>query len=256
MRLKKSLEGVFIMKSLKRTVLTSVLIILISVIFPCSVYANGAAPPSLTLIVYNAPNDLVISTTDDVYGLIFNDGKIGGFIYRFPYDAYYTVWDGEIILKSSSESKSMILPPEAFESYDNYVTLDYKTMELTIGQPAWRVPLIIALRVSFTLIIEGILLFVFDFRKKSDIIAFLIVNIVTQSLLNICIITDSFGSYEMIKIIIIEPLIFIVESIAYCIFLKCPQNIKYKKLYKVGYAAAANFASLFVGGFAIYMMPF
>ncbi len=245
------------MKSLKRTALMSALIILIAVIFPCPVYANGAAPPSLTLIVYNAPNDLVISTTDDVYGLIFNDGKIGGSIYRFPYDAYYTgMWDGEIILKSSGESKNMILPPEAFESYDNYATLDYKTLELTIGQPAWRVPLIIALRVSFTLIIEGILLFVFGFRKKADIIAFLIINIVTQSFLNICIITDNFGSYEMFLLMIIEPLIFIVESIAYCIFLKCPPNINYKKLYMVGYAAAANFASLFVGGFAIYMMPF
>ncbi len=250
------------MKSLKRTALTSVLIILISVIFPCPVYANGAEPPSLTLIVYNAPADLVIytKTVYDNRGLeIFDDSKIkiGGSIYRFYDDPYYTgMWDGEIILKSSDESKNMILPPEAFESYDNYVTLDYTTLELTIGQPAWRVPLIIALRVSFTLIIEGILLFVFGFRKMSDIIAFLIVNIVTQSFLNICIITDNFGSWEMFLLMIIEPLIFVVESIAYCIFLKCPPNINYKKLYTIGYAAAANFASLIVGGFAIYMMPF
>ncbi len=240
------------MKSLKRTALMSALIILIAVIFPCPVYANGAEPPSLTLIVENAPNDLeVYIVYENGEDIVKKDGKIGGSLYRF-----YDMWDGEIILKSSGESKNMILPTEAFESYDDYVTLDYKTLELTIGQPAWRVPLIIALRVSFTLIIEGILLIVFGFRKKSDIIAFLIINIVTQSFLNICIITDNFGSYEMFLLMIIEPLIFIVESIAYCVFLKCPTNIKYKKLYTVGYAAAANFASLFVGGFAIYMMPF
>ncbi len=240
------------MKSLKRTALMSALIILIAVIFPCPVYANGAEPPSLTLIVENAPNDLeVYIVYENGEDIVKKGGKIGGSLYRF-----YAMWDGEIILKSSDESKNMILPPEAFESYDNYVTLDYKTLELTIGQPAWRVPLIIALRVSFTLIIEGILLIVFGFRKKSDIIAFLIINIVTQSFLNICIITDNFGSWEMFLLMIIEPLIFIVESIAYCIFLKCPTNIKYKKLYTVGYAAAANFASLFVGGFAIYMIPF
>ncbi len=244
------------MKSLKRTALMSALIILIAVIFPCPVYANGAEPPSLTLIVENAPNDLEIYIVyENGEDIVKKDGKIGGSLYRF-YDWQYAMWDGEIILKSSGESKNMILPPEAFESYDDYVTLDYKTLELTIGQPVWRVPLIIALRVSFTLIIEGILLIVFGFRKKSDIIAFLIINIVTQSFLNICIITDNFGSWEMFLLMIIEPLIFIVESIAYCIFLKCPTNIKCKKLYTVGYAAAANFASLFVGGFAIYMMPF
>lgn len=107
------------------------------------------------------------------------------------------------------------------------------------------------LRVSFTLIIEGIVFLLFGFRTKRDAAVFLTVNILTQAALNVIILTETNTAFLMVELIFLEIVIFIIEAVAYC-FLFTERS----KDERVVFSFIANLASLFIGGAAIYLLPF
>ena len=83
------------------------------------------------------------------------------------------MWNGE-------ESFSLPIDPEGFSRYNNLVTLDVAGKRLLYGQPWWRQPLLIFLRVSLTLVLEGLVFLIFGYRQKRSWLVFLLVNLVTQ----------------------------------------------------------------------------
>ena len=113
-----------------------------------------------------------------------------------------------------------------------------------------KVPLLIALRVMFTLIIEGFIFFLFGYREKRSWLVFLVVNILTQGGLNAMITGPGLGAYWMIGFIFGELVILIVEMIA---FLKLVRE--HKKSRTALYTVVANAASLVLGGLLITYLP-
>lgn len=216
-------------------------------VFSVPVYANSAAPPSLTIVVLNAPDEIEIYSADG------NEKAHRKFSLS---DTLFRFYEGEtfqnaIVIRAEGRETLFELPAENISGYDKYAVLDYKTMELSVGQPAWRAPLLIFLRVSFTLIIEGVIFLLFGFRTKRDAAVFLTINILTQAALNVIILTETNTAFLMVELIFLEIIIFIIEAVAYCLIFT-----ERSKAERVVFSFIANLASLFIGGAAIYLLPF
>ena len=222
-------------------------VFIFTAVFSVPVYANSAAPPSLTIVVLNAPDEIEIYSADG-NEKAHREFSLSDTLFRFYVGETF---QNAIVIRAEGRETLLELPAENISGYDNYAVLDYKTMELSAGQPWWRAPLLIFLRVSFTLIIEGIVFLLFGFRAKRDIAVFLLVNILTQAALNIIILTETNTAFLMVELIFLEILIFIIESIAYCFLFT-----EHSKGERVIFSFIANLASLFIGGAAIYLLPF
>ncbi len=222
-------------------------VFIFTAVFSVPVYANSAAPPSLTIVVLNAPDEIEIYSADG-NEKAHREFSLSDTLFRF-YEG--ETFQNAIVIRAEGRETLLELPAENISGYDKYAVLDYKTMELSVGQPVWRAPLLIFLRVSITLIIEGIVFLLFGFRAKRDIAVFLLVNILTQAALNIIILTETNTAFLMVELIFLEILIFIIESIAYCFLFT-----EHSKGERVIFSFIANLASLFIGGAAIYLLPF
>ncbi len=136
------------------------------------------------------------------------------------------------------------------ERYNQIYTLNLTDRTLTPGKLLSRSVLLILMRVILTLIIEGIVFWMFGFRNKDYWIAFLIINVITQGLLNIWI--NGFfpiQSYLILNLVAAEILIFIAEIKAFLMI------IKTQRLRTVLYVLTANLMSLLAGGYIITVLP-
>lgn len=215
--------------------------------FSVPVYANSAAPPSLTIVVLNAPDEIEIYSADGTEKA-YREFSLSDPLFRF-YES--GTFPNAIVIRAEGRETLLELPAENISGYDKYAVLDYKAMKLSVGQPAWRPPLLIFLRVSFTLIIEGVIFLLFGFRTKRDAAVFLTVNILTQAALNVIILTETNTAFLMVELIFLEIIIFIIEAVAYCLLFT-----ERSKAERVVFSFIANLASLFIGGAAIYLLPF
>ena len=97
-----------------------------------------------------------------------------------------------------------------------------------------------------TLIIEGILLWLFGFRAKRDWLVFLVVNLVTQAGLHLWIGSGAMaaGSHPLYYLVLIvaEVPILLVELVVYVFLLQ-----EHSRLRRAAYAACANVASYALG---------
>ena len=97
-----------------------------------------------------------------------------------------------------------------------------------------------------TLIIEGILLWLFGFRARRDWLVFLIVNLVTQAGLHLWIGSGAMaaGSHPLYYLVLIvaEVPILLVELVVYVFLLQ-----EHSRLRRAAYAACANVASYALG---------
>ena len=111
---------------------------------------------------------------------------------------------------------------------------------------------LVSMRIIITLLIEGMVFWLFGFRDRRSWRIFLIINIITQGALNIWI-NGLFPiqSYLFIGLIALEILILIVEGIVIISGIK-----EYKKLRKFLFVVSANFLSLVAGGYLLTILPF
>lgn len=211
--------------------------------------ANSAAPPQVIVIVNNAPRDLSIEA--EVKGARLPAHKqTQGWETYFKF--YYLGKTDPSTLHVSTGGQTYSLPLGALpKTYDVVYTLDVGTRTLREGTPPWRTPALIALRVALTLLIEGAVFFLFGFRAKRSWLAFLIINLVTQGLLNYALALGSIGDgYRMLALIALEILVIIVEIPAFIIAVK-ERGVWRRVLYTL----AANIASLIAGGYLITLLP-
>lgn len=113
------------------------------------------------------------------------------------------------------------------------------------------------LYVLLTLLLEGLIFYLFGFRKKISWVAFVFINLITQALLHIWIdspnLFDSirFSQDELIFCLISgEIFVFLFEAVAFGIFVK-EKNISNRTIY----ALVANLFSLVLGGFILSFIP-
>ncbi len=239
----------------------AIVLLVLAMIFalPLTASANSAEPPSIIIMVVNGPDDLVIE-------LEIPDAELGAYISRSQkmWEQYFRIYHHEskekmenALLRVSSSEKSFSCPFPPMSDYNVYsyntlMYLDFDAETLTVGQPAYREPLLIALRVSLTLIFEGLVFFLLGFRKKSSWIAFLLINLVTQGWLNINIASAYIysGGYMIIGFILYEALIFIAEAIAVTAFVR-----EHKRYRRLGFSLLANTVSLILGMIIISNLP-
>ena len=102
-----------------------------------------------------------------------------------------------------------------------------------------------------TLVVEGVLLWLFGFRARRDWLVFLLVNLVTQAGLHLWIGSGAMaaGSHPLyyLLLLVAEVPILLVELAAYVFLLK-----EHSRLRRAAYAACANVASYALGYFPLH----
>ncbi len=246
----KNQKGVCNLK-LKACALLIVLFIFFS-FSPTIIYANSAEPPALIVILKNAPEDVSIST---ISANSIQEGKKR----KVAWETYYAFYkrdignNKEITLRVSGNDVSydQIVGNQYVNGYNSIVTLDFSRQSIAAGKLLSRSILLVTLRVSLTLLIEGIILFLFGFRSKKSWTIFLVMNLLTQGILNIVLNNVSpFASYLILNLIFMEIFVFVAEIIIALVFIK-----EHEKLHRVSYVLVANLASLILGGYLITLLP-
>jgi hypothetical protein len=206
-------------------------------------YANSPAPPTIFIIVPHAPKDLVLSI-----------GSVEGKRKDKALESYYGFYFGidkpidENLQITSGGSTYQIQLPK-LNSYGSEFTLDLGNKKLTPGTPSFRAYEFASITVLLTLVIEGVIFFLFGYRKKSSWIIFLVTNLITQGLLYIWlnhIIYPSFQSYLTLYLLFGELLVFVTEITVFLLFVT-----EHRRLRAFSYVMLANLASLVAGGFLI-----
>lgn len=244
-------------RNANKTVAFFILILLITVISTQTAFANSAEPPGLTVIVAFPPDNLILS-------IRFADGSVTNAVQlqkeKKAWESYYRFFYGMVassrpslegatlIVQSSENNFECSLPESAFGQYNNLLTLNVENQSIAVGQSPARRILLISMRVILTLLIEGLIFFAFGYRNKASWIAFVVINLITQGMLNASL--SGPDSYWIFGLIFYEIIIIIVEMIAFSLVLK--EN---KKSRAVVYALSANLASLILGGMLISYLP-
>ena len=224
--------------------------------------ANSAEPPGLTVVVDGGPADLQLqleipySITGDEIRVV--EPQLETRLWERQFH-FFDRWSGSsdkvldhavLAVTSGDETFTCPVPADSLKGYNNLLTLDYKNQVLEGKYDTLRIPLLVLLRVVLTLMLEGIVFFLAGYRQKRSWLIFLIVNLVTQGVLNATL-QGPFQFYNhFIRLIFGEFLIFIVELCVYCgtIKEKCWQLSAFT-------AFAANLLSLFAGGWALLHFP-
>jgi hypothetical protein len=238
-----------VIKAGKAFTLGMILFTLILSMLPTTARANSAEPPSLIILVNNPPKDLTIEC-------ISNDDKKRSSSARVAWEGQYKFY-----FKKSYYKFKVTTGGESFEcnldvplkEYNNVVTLDLKSQKFTLGKYPFRLVILVSLRVLLTLLIEGIIFWLFKYRQKRSWLVFFAMNLVTQGLLNIALNNANAltARYSFIFTLIIgEIFVFSAEFIGFSIFIK-----EHKKSYTLNYVSTANFISLFLGGYIISVLP-
>lgn len=241
---------------MKRAFRMFVLCLLMLLLLPISVSANSAEPPGIIVIVTGAPEDVELTLElpqETEYGIRkTRSTAMWEQYFRFYYHVGMDTLDGAVIRVTGGDAQFICpLPAGTANRYNNLMTLDFGAQTLTAGQHPLRQPLLVALRLTLTLMIEGAVFYLFGFRKKRSWVIFLLVNLATQLWLNIFIAHSAFsGGYWVFGYIGIELCIFLAESIGFPIF------IKEKKAGRcILCALVANAVSLALGSWLISNLP-
>lgn len=259
MEIEKQYRKEYYMKRYRQIIIILMITILLGMSLPGIVHSNAAEPPSFTIIALNPPEDLslslLLSDESQIEAIeLDKENKAWETYYRFFYHMIPQGRDklegAQLVVESGEQSFQISLPTETFKTYNNLLTLDLDAESIIIGQSPLRVPILVGIRVILTLLIEGIVFYLFGFREKRSWIIFLIINLITQGGLNAMITGPIIGPYWMFGFIFGEIIILIVEMIAFISMLK-----EGKKSRRAIYTIAANLASLILGGILISYLP-
>jgi hypothetical protein len=221
------------------------------ILIPTYSLANSAEPPAVVIVVNNAPADLVIEAKS-------GDVRIPATVKKNAWETYYVIYyyspdkSMPIALQISVGAESYTVNIGTLEKrYDNIYTLNAATRTLTEGTLPFRSAALVALRVALTLLIEGALFYTFGFRKKSSWLAFFIINLITQGLLNLALSAGGLlSSYRILVLIVLEVIVLLVEIPAFIFAVR-----EHKKGRRALFALAANILSFIAGGFMITLLP-
>lgn len=239
------------MNKKNRILTVSFLTILLLFALSSYCFANSAEPPSILIISANAPDDAEVGIhADNTYSKA-NVREKGT-------EKYYAFYSSELksaanyTLKVKTTEGAFEVPIKApLKSYNNIYTLDFKTRTLVSGKSLSRSIFLVILRLTLTLVIEGLIFFLMGYRSKRSWIAFIAINLITQGALNIWLNGFSpLGSYIIISLVFGEFFVFIFEIIAFLVLLK-----EHRWWRALLFVILANILSLIAGGYAITVLP-
>ncbi len=231
--------------------LMTILILVLISTFPVIVIANSMEPPGTVLIIEGK------ATSIDAW-IEKGEDEIHGRRIQYPletqywfdaFDTYYNADDITIVVKVDNEIGEFSL--RQFTQYHNTYTYNIKSGLLIEGKSEIRSIILVMLRVLLTLIIEGIIFYLFGFRNRKSWMLFIIINLITQISLNIYINNLEVAvSYPLIILIVSELWVFIAEIISFSIIVTENRIGR-----RIGYAVVANLVSLVLGGLLLTLLP-
>jgi len=149
----------------KRLILIVALSMLIALVSVC--YGNSAEPPSILIIVPNAPEDLEVSIGSGNTNMMAN-------IRDKVIEKYYAFYSSELriakdytVRVSTRESSFEIVLEKPLKKYNNIYTLNLADKTLKPGKLLSRSIILVSMRIIMTLAIEAIIFWLFGFRNKS-----------------------------------------------------------------------------------------
>jgi hypothetical protein len=240
-------------KNEKFLLMLMIISFLLLIIRPTYVLGNASEPPSVVILVNNPPDDFSIT-------MVSGDNHIEASKRKLAWENYYLFYKRDLNYSNGYKFKA-VSNGEHFEftihdsltSYNNVYTLNVSKRELSLGKYPFRTVILVSIRVLLTLLVEGIIFWLFGFRNKSSWLAFLVINLITQGLLNIWLSIEAspMPSYSILFVLIIgEIFVFLTEVIMLPKFID-----EYKKIHVRLYAIVANFLSLVVGFYIIPKLP-
>lgn len=239
-------------KSLNQATFLLILFALILLMLPITVFANSAEPPSLVILINNPPDDLSIA-------MLSNERQSEAIIRHVAWEGYYVFYSKDMKVSSlytfrvTTGGKSFECSlDDSLNQYNNVFTLDLTKQVLIPGTYPFRSTILVSIRLVFTLLIEGVIFWLFQFRNKRSWLVFFIINIVTQGVLNIWLLSgDSLmPSYLILGLIFGEFFVFAIEMGGFYFLLR-----ERKPSVRLLYAFVANLISLIAGGYLITILP-
>ena len=222
--------------------------------------ANQVRTPGLSIFVINAPKDLKLF-------IQYRHSELpeplemqrASRYWETYYNYYYQHLPGrfdedfigaKLIVRSSQYSYELPISRDPEMRVDKrLMTLDLKQATLVYGEPGWRAPLAVAGRVMLTLLLEGVVFFLFGLRAKSSWLIFFILNLITHSLLSSFLAHPFEAKGDFFIAVFISVWVFLVEAAIYYFALK-EIELSPKALLL---ALVANLVGFFLGG---WIMPY
>lgn len=245
-------------RTANRTGLAFLFVSLIFLAAVPAVYANSAEPPGLIVIVNNAPDDLTLSLRFGESGSetveLTKKQTAWETQYRFFYGAsglYNPDLDhAALIVSSGGDTSAYPISEKLLKRYNTVITFDYVKGTIRDGQTFARIFTLVFLRVGLTLLIEGLIFFLFGYRRKRSWIAFVVINLITQGALNLALNQSFTNSYLIFALVFYELIVIVAELISFGLIVK-----EHRTRRTVGYVLLANIASLLLGGFLLTHLP-
>ena len=218
------------------------------------------ATPGLSIFVINAPKDLKLSIQFRNTALPEPlETQRASRYWETYYNYYYQRLQGrfdedfigsKLIVRSSQYTYELPISRDPEMRVDKrLMTLDLKHGTLVYGEPGWRAPLAVAGRVMLTLLLEGIVFFLFGFRAKSSWLIFFILNLITHSLLSSFLAHPFEAKSDFFMTVFISFWVVLVEAAIYYFTFK-EVELSPKALLL---ALVANLVGFFLGG---WIMPY
>lgn len=234
-------------------------------IHPEPISANAAEPPFLTILVSGVDEgvDLIIDLDDSINieygtgrgGVITSMSERRGWetVYKFYGDLYSReniLEDATLVFKDGNTVLyEMDFPQPESTAYNQKWYMDFEDKTIVQEDPLGRQVVLVGTRILLTLLIEGLIFYLFGFREKRSWLAFIIINLITQGFLNISVAGATEGYLEF-SLIFMEVLILIVEIVAFVLATK-----EKSKGRTILYTILANLASFLLGGYIILNLP-
>lgn len=244
------------MKNKKILIVLFLLLIVLNTAFQIEISANAAEPPSLVIIT---------KTSDDVEIYLVNGESNQEILFRKlnkKIEDYHILYNKDLNsnlndlenakIKIKTDTEEFYIENEVvLNKYNSVYRLDKINKTLVEGKGLKRSIVLIASRITITIIIEMIIFYMFGFREKRSYYIFLLVNLITQFFLNYNINNMlPTTSYMMLNIIFMEIIILITELITLNLLIKEKSKVRISL-----FVIVANLLSYIVGGYIIMNLP-
>ena len=182
--------------------LTVFFFVLWMMVVPAHAAMGSYHPPAVTILTVNAPSDLEISIRlhkrdgTVIPSQLQKKTRLWEQQFRLYREAVYGVtnWygndydlqDSEVVLLSGGQERVIPLPRELTDLTDinNVLVLNYRTGEITLGEPFLRTPLLTLMRVAVAVGMECLVFYLYHYAEKRTYLLEILVGIVTNGLLH------------------------------------------------------------------------
>ena len=211
-------------------------------------YANAPPPPAVFIIVPDAPGDLALKI--DTFNAIRKDKVFESYFAFYSPEGGFQAPPVNAILQVTTGNVNYQVSIPKISRYSNIFTLNLAKRTLTTGGFTLRAYEFGAITVILTLLVEGIIFYLFGYRKKSSWITFVVTNLLTQGFLYFMLTTSIYPSFynyaSSLDLVFGEFWVFVIEIAAFLVLIN--ERPRWQTFL---YVLAANFASLFAGSFII-----